>query len=615
MEHCGESEGAADSAGGMERFGRLKAKLLGCIDSLERSEFVSCHPCKELREKVETNSFNLVVVGQFKRGKTYLINALLGAEILPVAVVPLTSVATILTFGETLAIKVFFYSGRASEIEKQELADYVTEAGNPKNIKNVAKVEIAYPSAYLKDGVRLIDTPGVGSVFQHNTDVAYRYLPQSDAALFLLSVEQPASKAELDFLRDVRRYSERIFFLLNKIDYLSEDEIEDSLEFSRRVIGEVMETEVCVFPISAKLALRGKLDQSEELLRQSNLPRFSDALTTFLMKEKGVILLASVAGALLRVVAQARLELELELQALAEPLEELKEKVKAFSEKKEEVAGGRSDFDILFGVELERLIKSNLDTNLSAFKDGLGREMEEKLNRFHEENKDASLKDLQGLLYAYVTGETGDAFEAWRVREDGELGAAFGTVCKKYQEDISNKVESLLRFSSELFTVPFESVQAEPLWTMKPTFLYRFQGEPVGLEMIESSVTHVIPKVISRRFPRLKAFTSRLARRRIFKKTQQNMFEMIDMQCGRVRFDFLERIEKSKADFRNEMLRKIDATIEGIGAAIDKGMRERAMGEERIAERRIVASKGIAELEGVRQELAVIREHLSSFSS
>ena len=63
------------------------------------------------------------------------------------------------------------------------------------------EVLITYPSPYLKDGVRLIDTPGVGSVYEHNTDVAYQYLPKSDAALFLLSVDQPVSKAELNFLK------------------------------------------------------------------------------------------------------------------------------------------------------------------------------------------------------------------------------------------------------------------------------------------------------------------------------------------------------------------------------------------------------------------------------
>ncbi len=209
----------------LDKYSHVKEELVKCIDSILTIEGITGDICKELREKIDNNVFNLVVLGQFKRGKTSLINALLGAEILPTAVVPLTSIATVLKYGETLNIKVYFNDGRVTEIEPGSLHKYVTEKGNPRNEKDVQEVIITYPSPYLKDGVRLIDTPGVGSVYEHNTDVAYQYLPKSDAALFLLSVDQPLSKAELDFLKDVREYSNRIFFLLSKADYFSESDL------------------------------------------------------------------------------------------------------------------------------------------------------------------------------------------------------------------------------------------------------------------------------------------------------------------------------------------------------------------------------------------------------
>ena len=190
--------------------------------------------CLEMKEKLETNTFNLVVVGQFKRGKTCLINALLGADILPVSVIPLTSIVTIVVYSETLAVKVFFKNGKTVDIPVESLPDYVTETGNPKNEKEVSEVVVLYPSPYLKDGVRLVDTPGVGSVYIHNTDVAYRYLPKSDAALFLLSIDQPVSSAEIEFLNDVREYAGRIFFLLNKTDYLSAEEVGSALCLPKR---------------------------------------------------------------------------------------------------------------------------------------------------------------------------------------------------------------------------------------------------------------------------------------------------------------------------------------------------------------------------------------------
>jgi GTP-binding protein EngB required for normal cell division len=301
----------------------LKEELLTCIDSMMTIEMNTNGLCEELRDKIENNVFNLVVLGQFKRGKTSLINALLGAEILPTAIVPLTSIATILKYGETINIKVYFNDGRVIDIEPASLPQYVTEKGNPKNEKEVQEVIIAYPSIYLKDGVRLIDTPGVGSVYEHNTDVAYQYLPKSDAALFLLSVDQPVSNAELSFLKEVKEYSHRIFFLQNKADYVGLEDLNESISFSKTVIEESLGGNVKIFPLSAKWALQGKLSGPKELLGKSYLPEFERILNTFLMQEKGKVLLLSVTNNLLRLLSQALFKLELEMKSLATPLEEL----------------------------------------------------------------------------------------------------------------------------------------------------------------------------------------------------------------------------------------------------------------------------------------------------
>lgn len=95
-------------------YSHLKGDLLRSIDEMLAEEVIRGCPCEDLREKIETNTFNLVVVGQFKRGKTSLINALLGADILPVAVVPLTSIVTIMKYGEALRINVHFNDGRVA---------------------------------------------------------------------------------------------------------------------------------------------------------------------------------------------------------------------------------------------------------------------------------------------------------------------------------------------------------------------------------------------------------------------------------------------------------------------------------------------------------------------
>ncbi|MGQ9688073.1 MAG: dynamin family protein [Desulfobaccales bacterium] len=144
----------------MRTFHQLKEALEQHLKQLSALPDIKAATIQGLLDKLRQNRFHLLVLGAFKRGKSTLINALLGEALLPVAIIPLTSVVTILGYGERLSIQVLFRDGQRRLISKEELVDYITEKGNPQNHKGVQEVEITYPSEYLQDGVRLIDTPG-----------------------------------------------------------------------------------------------------------------------------------------------------------------------------------------------------------------------------------------------------------------------------------------------------------------------------------------------------------------------------------------------------------------------------------------------------------------------
>jgi GTPase SAR1 family protein len=573
-------------------YAQLKSDLLDCTDEMLAIENIRGCGCEELREKIRSNAFNLVVVGQFKRGKTSLVNALLGAEILPVAVVPLTSIVTIMTWGEALRIKVYFNDERVSEIKPESLSEYVTEKGNPKNMKDVREVVLTYPSPYLKDGVRLIDTPGVGSIYEHNTDVAYQYLPKSDAALFLLSVDQPMSKAEMDFLKDVKEYSNKIFFVLNKADYLRENDLKESIEFYRNGLKEAMGSEVRLFPVSARLALEGAAAKSGEMLEKSMLPVFSKDLNRFLMEEKGNVLILSVTNNLLRSISQAKLELELELKSLTTPLDELKDKIRAFENKKGEVSQVKRDFEILLEGEVSRLAKGGLEDNLQRFVRDLMPQEQAHLTEQFERNKDLPLKDLRSALEEAVIDHVKQAFIIWRALEDERLAKAFETICKRFITKINETVDELLRYSSELFSVPFDTVKAEALWSVKSGFYYRFREQPVGTAIIASTLTLALPKFIGDKI--------------VLKKMKEYLQRVVTMQAARAGTDFEERLDKSKLDFRWEMFQKIDATLEGIASAIEKGMAQRSKGAQEVEARRQTLYETTRKLDEIKDRLTRI---------
>ena len=607
---CGVSGPICRSREGIGDFKLLRERIFEVIDQMIDLGLPDRHICLECREKLETDTFNLVVVGQFKRGKTCLINALLGTNILPVSVVPLTSIVTIVVYGETMGVKVFFKNGKTADVSVESLPDYVTETGNPKNEKEVSEVVVLYPSPYLKDGVRLVDTPGVGSVYVHNTDVAYRYLPKSDAALFLLSIDQPVSSAEIEFLNDVREYAGRIFFLLNKTDYLCGQEVGSALSFAKETLEQIMGPDIRIFPISAKLALKAKLGESPESLAASGLTDFSKALDRFLVQEKGKVLIESAAKNLQKVLSRARLETGLELRSLGTPVEDIRQKIAAFESRKDELVKERLSFDALFSAEIERLIIRELDRGIADLKGRLVSEMEEEFNLFYESQKELSLKELNDALEEFVLKKIQEEFTAWRELEDERLSDSFNSICGRFASKVNGMTDSLLDFSSQLFSVPFEAVEAESLRTSESSFHYKLRGDAVGLDILADSLTQIIPGYISGRwkFQRLRNWAVRTANKMILSKRKRHMLEMIEMQAGRLRSDYLVRLDRSASRFRSRITGNMDAVASGIARAIESGADLRHSGEEEAARKQSGLTERLSALELIRGRLSQILE-------
>lgn len=568
--------------------------LVSCLDELAVVDGVDPGACGELREKIASHTFNLLVVGQYNRGKTTLINALIGESLLPVGVIPLTSVVTVLSHGDTAAINVRFEDGRSLEATPESLADYVTEAGNPHNGKGVREVAVTYPSPWLEGGVRLVDTPGIGSVYSHNTDLAYRYLPQADAVLFLLSADQPVSQAECDFLRDVREYAQRIFFLLNKADYLSETELQDALAFARTTIAGAMGHEPFIAPISARLALEGKLADSTELAEKSLLPLFFTTLHNFLQKEKGEVLIASVVGNLLRIISQARFRCDLELKSLTTPLEDLQKKLQAFEAKKQEVMLAREEYGIVLEGEAKRLVTKIVDPYLDIFKTNLTRQVASGAERYFTEQKHLPARKLNEALEQEIIREIRESFDTWRSGEDEKVGKAFESLCSRFTVRINETVDELFRFSAELFAIPFAKVEADSLWSVESGFYYKFWSEPGSLKIFTSSVILALPRFISGPL--------------ILKQMKRYVQETVEMQSGRVRHDFASRLDKSVQAFRREMLRRIEATVESIEAALQKGTLLRQAGETEFVSRGRSLQVAVEKLENIRLRIMKLSE-------
>lgn len=168
--------------------------------------------------------FRTVVMGEIKKGKSSFINALCGLPgLVPVHSDIATSTVFKIRYGPEIKYTVFFQGEdsqalpQKKEISSAEIHDYGTESGNPDNAKKVDFIAIEAPSPLLKDGLILVDTPGVGGLFKKHRDITYRHAPKADAIFFITdSVESPIGADEVSFLRELRKTTGLVYFVQTK---------------------------------------------------------------------------------------------------------------------------------------------------------------------------------------------------------------------------------------------------------------------------------------------------------------------------------------------------------------------------------------------------------------
>lgn len=589
----------------LDRYKQIKEQLLLQIEALEefcrmRQSTATAENLKEVRVKLAENRFHLVVLGQFKRGKSTFINSILGDKVLPTSVVPLTSIVTLLKYGDKEQIEVIFNDQSTRPITRDELPEYVTEKGNPKNQKNVKQVEIAFPSQYLKDGVYLIDTPGVGSTFENNTEMTYNFLPKVDAALFLLAVDPPISHSELAFLNDVQNFVQKIFFIQNKIDYLSDEERQESTEFSKRVIEEALGRDgIEIYPLSAKVALEGKVSGDQELLEKSRLPEFDRVLSEFLMKAKGKTVLESAVRSAKKLLSDEELAIQLEAQAVATPLDVLEKKIATFQEKMEEIKQDREDTRYYFDGEIQRVIDM-LDRDLERLKQKEIPRLLEGLEKIGQENKDKPVGEYVKLMEQALHDGIVRTFDEWVMKEEDRLNEHYSKISKRFSERTNEVIDAIVEASTELFDIKLERFRSDEA-IVSESSLYYMVGEPPKFFDLEGAFDFFSQKILP----------TKLSKGRVLKDIRKRLPREIDKNCGRVRWDFMDRVKRSFLNFRWELNQKIDATEQSIKGAIEKAVEMKKKSASELEAFRAKVDDQMRRLEHIKKSLVKLEEAIS----
>ena len=169
--------------------------------------------------RAEKQELNLAVFGRFKAGKSSFLNQLIGQAVLPVGVVPVTSVVTEISYGPAEAAVVVFQHDRGTRaISIREIASYISEAENPGNKKGVQTVSVSLPHLQRFGRLRLVDTPGLESIFAQNTEASLSWSPNVDLALVAVSVDPPLTQHDVALVERLQRFTPNVCVLLTKMD-------------------------------------------------------------------------------------------------------------------------------------------------------------------------------------------------------------------------------------------------------------------------------------------------------------------------------------------------------------------------------------------------------------
>lgn len=535
-----------------------------------------------LLQRVREGRFFVACLGQFKRGKSTVINALLGEAVLPSGVAPVTSVVTVVRYGERGA-RVRIGPNEWRDVPLSDLHLYVAEADNPENKKGVTGVEVFCPSAFLERGMCLVDTPGIGSVFAGNTEETRSFVPHIDAALVVLGGDPPISGEELELVSTVAKDVREIVFVLNKADRLSEGELRETRAFTESVLANRLTRASRLFEISALERLEQRGPAREWPLLLSALDRLAQA--------GGAELVAKAAErGTDHLVKRLRRQIIEERDALLRPVEESERRLEELRRCASSAEQSLVELAHLFNAEQERLSRRFDEDRKQFIANALPRAraaLDERLRlaparrgpplrryaidqaqRITDEIVRAWMNEERPVAEAEFAGVTerfvahANAFLA-RLRDSGALPAEALPAMLE--------AETGLRARSSYYFMPFMTMMTPPLWRWISDW---FRTERSSLESARRAASEFAKRLLEVNASRVVGdFAERIieSRRGVEGALRRTLREIVTTA---------ERAAQRASDVRQRGATAVEAEVKAIDARLarlDSLMRDRVV--------------------------------------
>ena len=280
---------------------------------------------RQALQRLHNPRVRVLVVGEFKQGKSMLVNALLNAPICPIDDDISTSVPTVVRYGETPSVtlvRAARISGEDDEREErtqvpvEKLADYVSEAGNPGNHAGLKYAEVGVPRHILADGLELVDTPGVGGLGSVHGSATMAMLPSADAILLISDAAAEYSRPELEFLRQAGRICPNVACVVTKIDLYPQWQRITELDKGHLASVEI---DAELLPTSSVLRLHAVQAEDRQLNLESGFPALVSFLRDRVVGQSGRLANRSAANDVVTIAGQLAAGMRAELSATEDP--------------------------------------------------------------------------------------------------------------------------------------------------------------------------------------------------------------------------------------------------------------------------------------------------------
>ena len=494
----------------------------------------------ELRHRLAGQRLRVLVAGEAKRGKSTLVNAMLGRAVLPAGVTPLTALATTVAYGRQDRVTAAFADGRTEAFPLSALDDLVTERGNPGNVRDLSSVSVSVPAPLLARGIELVDTPGAGSVYGHNTAEAQAALQSMDAAVFVLTSDPPVSASERELIAKVASLSVTMFVVLNKADRLSVAELAEVADFTARVTAQAAGQPVPIYPLSARAALAGPGD--------AGFAAFEAAFAAYLEHGRAADLRQSVRAQARRMACSLRDEAVLSRRVTQMRGAEAAERVTAFTARLAAVRNRRQDASDLVMAESRRMLG---DLNEAAERAGrecavrVGQRLRDLLGT---DLRTAPAAEVERTGWARLADLAVAEAQDWRQEWTGALEARLARLDERLTGALLAELDAVRRAAADLLGL--DLALAAPGQQLAPDLRFFYQtDEPAGQ-------TELLAGAIRRHLP------GRAGRARAAGHLRRETADLVARQVGRARSDLQYRLQEAT----RRLARAIDGRYqEGTG--------------------------------------------------